>query len=124
MSDNLQTGTILSIDPKKHRIRIHKSTLHALGDPRHIQLLVSTNRRIVAVKCVDKVTSGDQSHKVNAEMLGPDNSCEIYSGSFIKELCSVVGGLEENGTYRLLGTILTSEKMAVFAMDTIAKVES
>lgn len=119
-----QTITIMSIDPKKHRIRIHKSTLHALGDPMHIQLLVSTSRRIVAVKCVDKVRSGDQSYRVNSEMLGPDSSCEIYSISFIKELCSVVGGLEENGTYRLLGKIIESQRMAIFAMDTIARVES
>ncbi len=124
MTESVQTGTILSIDPKKHRIRIHKSTLHALGDPRYIQLLVSTNRRIVAVKCVDKVMSGDQSYRVNSEMLGPDNSCEIYSSSFIKELCSVVGGLDESGTYRLLGKIIETQRMAIFAMDTIARVES
>ena len=53
MTDSIQTGTIMSIDPKKHRIRIYKSTLHALGDPMYIQLLVSTTRRIVAVKCVE-----------------------------------------------------------------------
>ena len=47
MTDSIQTGTIMSIDPKKHRIRIYKSTLHALGDPMYIQLLVSTTRRIV-----------------------------------------------------------------------------
>ena len=99
MTDSIQTGTIMSIDPKKHRIRIYKSTLHALGDPMYIQLLVSTTRRIVAVKCVDKVMSGDQSYRVNSEMLGPDNSCEIYSNSFIKELCGVVGGLEANVSY-------------------------
>jgi hypothetical protein len=114
----------MSIDPKKHRIRIYKSTLHALGDPMYIQLLVSTTRRIVAVKCVDKVMSGDQSYRVNSEMLGPDNSCEIYSCSFIKELCSVVGGLEANGTYRMLGKIIETQRMAVFAMDTIQRVEN
>lgn len=124
MTDSIQTGTIMSIDPKKHRIRIYKSTLHALGDPMYIQLLVSTTRRIVAVKCVDKVMSGDQSYRVNSEMLGPDNSCEIYSCSFIKELCSVVGGLEGNGTYRMLGKIIETQRMAVFAMDTIQRVEN
>lgn len=124
MTDSIQTGTIMSIDPKKHRIRIYKSTLHALGDPMYIQLLVSTTRRIVAVKCVDKVMSGDQSYRVNSEMLGPDNSCEIYSCSFIKELCSVVGGLESNGTYRMLGKIIETQRMAVFAMDTIQRVEN
>lgn len=124
MTDSIQTGTIMSIDPKKHRIRIYKSTLHALGDPMYIQLLVSTTRRIVAVKCVDKVMSGDQSYRVNSEMLGPDNSCEIYSCSFIKELCSVVGGLEANGTYRILGKIIETQRMAVFAMDTIQRVEN
>lgn len=124
MTDSVQTGTIMSIDPKKHRIRIYKSTLHALGDPMYIQLLVSTTRRIVAVKCVDKVMSGDQSYRVNSEMLGPDNSCEIYSSSFIKELCGVVGGLEANATYRMLGKIIETQRMAVFAMDTIQRVEN
>ena len=32
---------VLCIDLKKNRIRIHKLTLHMLGDPEYIQLLVN-----------------------------------------------------------------------------------
>ncbi len=35
---------ILCIDLKKNRIRIHRQTLHLLGDPDYIQLLVNPSK--------------------------------------------------------------------------------
>ena len=43
---------ILCIDLKKNRIRIHKLTLHMLGDPEYIQLLVNPDSHMIAVKKV------------------------------------------------------------------------
>ena len=39
MSDKEEGIVSISIDMKKHRIRIHKATLHLLGDPKYIQIL-------------------------------------------------------------------------------------
>ena len=44
----------LSIDLKKYRIRVHKSTLHLLGDPRYIQLLINPSDQIVAIRSVER----------------------------------------------------------------------
>lgn len=41
---------ILFIDLKKNRIRIHKQTLHLLGDPEYIQLLINPVTRLIAVR--------------------------------------------------------------------------
>ena len=41
---------VLCIDLKKNRIRIHKLTLHMLGDPEYIQLLVNPQDSMIAIK--------------------------------------------------------------------------
>ena len=49
---NRQTSLkpVLCIDLKKNRIRIHKLTLHMLGDPEYIQLLVNPKSSMIAVR--------------------------------------------------------------------------
>lgn len=54
MSGNTE---ILSFDTKKFRIRIHKSTIHALGNPKYIDLLVNPEKRLVAVRAHDGTAS-------------------------------------------------------------------
>ena len=47
MSDHNSPTVLLSVDIKKYRIRIHKATLHLLGDPPYIQLLINPSSSIV-----------------------------------------------------------------------------
>ena len=42
----------LIIDMKKFRIRIHRPTLRAIGNPKLIQLLVNPEKRAVAIRAV------------------------------------------------------------------------
>jgi hypothetical protein len=44
------TPSIL-IDIKINRIRIHKKTIHALGDPKYVLLLVNPKEATVGVLC-------------------------------------------------------------------------
>ena len=46
--------TIL-VDLKKCRIRIHKSTLHSIGEPDHILLLVNPKERTLAILSSDNL---------------------------------------------------------------------
>ena len=117
------TPTIIAIDLKKYRIRIHKTTIHLLGDPKYIQLLVNPASSQVAIRAVEKETRNDQNHKVNMSQMKSDNSYEIYSRSFITKLCDIVGGLEPNFTYRLSGEIIQSQRAALFSLKTISRVE-
>ena len=43
MEDNELHTTQISIDLKKYRIRVHKESLHLIGDPAYIQFLVSVD---------------------------------------------------------------------------------
>ena len=124
MSNQSSTSTSISIDLKKYRIRIHKQTIHLLGDPKYIQLLVNPLTMAVAIRPVEKELSGDQSHKVNMSLMNSDNSYEIYSRSFITRLCEVIGGLKDNCSYRLSGEVISSKAAAVFSLKTIKRIES
>ena len=54
MSDQSTPIVKLSIDMKKSRIRLYKSTLHVLGDPPYVQLLVEPSAGVVAIMAVNE----------------------------------------------------------------------
>lgn len=115
---------ILAFDLKKYRIRLHKSFLHQLGDPDYVQLLVNPEKKMVAVKAIDHITNTGLTFKVSKKRMESDHSVEIYSRSFVQTLCDVAGGLNEGYVYRLTGCLVESERMFVFSLDTITKVEN
>lgn len=114
----------ISIDLKKSRIRIHKSLLHAMGNPKYIQLLVHPNNKFVAIHAIDKSEPGDQSERITPLDMMAENSFELYSKAFINKLCELIEGLNPECTYRLYGKIVTSHNMAVFPLNTITPVET
>lgn len=120
MSGNTE---ILSFDTKKFRIRIHKSTIHALGNPKYIDLLVNPEKRLVAVRAHDGTASQHDAHRVKQQLMESDNSYEIYSQPFILKLFQIIGDLEVNRSYRMTGTLVSSEKMAVYSLATVTRIE-
>ena len=117
-----EVGVTLSIDMRKNRVRIHKNTLHRLGDPGYIQLLVNPLRRLVAVRALDHDLPGEQAHKVSRTTMLSDNSYEIYSRTFVDKLCDIVGDLK-TGCYRLEGAVDKEHTIALFKMDSLRPVE-
>jgi len=111
----------LSIDLKKYRIRIHKSTLRSLGDPQYIQLLVNPENMMVAIRSVTCDSSHAQTHKISHCPEGSDSSVELYSRSFISRLCTVVSDLRSGETYRMNGEVLPSQNLAAFSLKTIRR---
>ena len=63
MTDSPANADIV-IDVKKYRLRIYKSTLHELGDPMNIQLLIDPTKMHFAIVPVEKKQSGDQTPEV------------------------------------------------------------
>ena len=110
---------MLSVDVKKYRIRVHKATLHKLGDPPYIQLLINPSAAVVALKSIKRPTSGDQSHRVSKRTLESTNSIEIYSKYFIDKLKELVPDLNTGYCYHMSGVVVPSEKMAVFSIKTL-----
>ena len=110
---------IISVDLKKNRIRIHKSTLHLLGDPPYIQLLVNPDKQIVAVRSLDRYVSGDQVHRITRKALESDNSIEIYSQLLSLKLMDTSACFSRGGLFKLTGIFVPSEQLAVFPMKSL-----
>lgn len=106
--------TIL-VDLKKCRIRIHKNTLHSIGDPDHILLLVNPVERTLAVLSSDN--SDTRAHKINKVSSSNQKCIELYSQSLVKNLLNLCSYWQENHSYRLYGEIISNEGVAQFHMD-------
>lgn len=108
------------VDTRKDRIRFRKAALHQLGDPVRIQLLVHPEKKLVAIRSVEQERAGDQSYKISQNVFTSDFCFEIYSRSFIVELCRLVGKLE-TGCYRMSGRVLPRDRAAVFYLNSLAR---
>ena len=119
MTEHPQTKVNLTVDLKHNLIRLHKSTLHLLGDPPYIQLLINPSSRIVALKASSGNSPGDSVHRVSRKRLHSTRSVEIYSISFTQRLTSVISELKEGHRYRMCGEIILPEKLALFSFDSL-----
>ena len=114
MNSKSEVYPVIFIDLKKNRIRIYKRTLHLLGDPAYIQLLVNPASQTIVVRC----TNGQDnlSHRIYWERLIQHKCCELYSRDFLRTLRSTSQDWEENQTYRIYGTLVKPYKLAQFSM--------
>lgn len=105
----------LCIDLKKNRIRIHKCTLHLLGNPEYIQILVNPDRHMLALrksKCTDR-----SAHRVSICCSDSKYCYELYSFTFIQKLRRISESLKNNQSYRLYGKFNSNEGIARFSMN-------
>lgn len=123
MNEHSNLVAQISIDLKKFRIRVHKESLHLIGDPKYIQFLVNINNRLVAIRAVEKEQVDLQTHRVDQTRMESDFSFEIYSRPFIERLCKEFDCFKEGNTYRLTGTAIQSERIAVFPLDSLQKID-
>ena len=118
-----KTSATISIDLRRYGIRLHRSALRNLGDPKYIQLLVNPVDGIVAIRTAERSLSGDQVHRIIEKRWQSDSGYEIYSKSFVLKLSDIAGGLDDGYSYRLQGQTIPAEKIAVFPLRTLQKVE-
>ena len=121
MADTTIQADIL-IDVKKYRLRIYKSTLHELGDPMYIQLLVNPEKKHLVIVPVDKKKSGDQTLIIGTNLNRSGQSCEVYSMMFISKLCGITGKMDQGHSYRVKGEVIPSQRIALFYLDTIEEI--
>ena len=120
MEDNKSIISI-SVDLRKFRLRIHKATLHALGNPKYIQFLVNPKSLCVAIKGFDNRTK--DSNLIRLSQMTPDNSVEFYSKTLTTTLMSLIPTAEKEATYRFTGDIYNNLRIAQFYLNTIQQVE-
>ena len=103
---------VICIDRKKNRIRIHKQTLHMLGDPEYLQLLVNPKCGMFALRGSFR---GDHlAHRVKKYQISPDNCYEIYSKNLMNALVNVNSELREDQSYRIYGEMIANMGVARF----------
>lgn len=110
---NIDIATpVIFIDQKKCRIRIHKCTLHQLGDPKFIQILINPDIPTVIIRCAgysDKLV-----HRIVSNNFNSRQSYELYSRYFVKKLHNVCPEWDNNKSYKICGKIIPFENIAYF----------
>ena len=94
---------VLCIDLKKNRIRIHKLTLHMLGDPEYIQLLVNPQDSMIAIR--KSVRKDYLAHRVRYSKADSRYCYELYSTELLQALRHTGIYLEDNRSYRIYGAL-------------------
>ena len=115
MQDKETANLGILIDLKKKRIRIHRSTLHALGDPDRVYLLVNPEQRILAVQSA--MASDKRAHKVYTTSESNRQTYELYSTPLVANLLALNPDWSELYKYRLRGEAIPNESAVVFKMD-------
>ena len=106
---------VLCIDLKKNRIRIHKLTLHMLGDPEYIQLLVNPQDSMIAIR--KSVRKDYLAHRVRYRKADSHYCYELYSTELLQALRHTGIHLEGNRSYRIYGALNPRECLASFSMN-------
>ncbi len=100
------------IDMRKHRIRIHKNTLHAIGNPDFVMLIINPKEYTLGIKC--GLLDDKRALRIRKSTISKD--CELYSKSLMTAFHLLCPEWKEQEKYRLEGEIITAENMAVFSM--------
>ena len=95
--DSTDNRAIMTIDLKRSRFRIHKSTLNKMGKPQYIQFLVNPEEMFIAVLGSDRPLAGGTAN--------------------------MIGTLDFQYSYRMSGEVDVANRVAYFSMKTLKKNE-
>ena len=112
MTENNLTRPAISVDLKKHRIRIHKNTLRSIGNPDYVLLLVNPEDRTLAILRSNRFDP--RSHHI---IMNNRTAIELYSRSLTKSLRDICNTWQDNQSYRMYGKTILVEGVAQFHMD-------
>ena len=102
------------IDMRHNRIRIHKNTLHILGNPNYIQLLVNPEQQTFVIRCS---SSQDYlSHRIKWQLISGKQCCEIYSKQLMEVMSNSFFSLKNQQAYRITGRFFAKEQLAHFSI--------
>ena len=107
------TATI-AFSMSKNRIRIHRNTLSALGDPSHVVLIVNPEEKTLGIKC--STPDNVLAHHIDPHPVNGKLNCELYSKSLFIALKALCPFMETGNAWSFKGTVIPAERMAVFAL--------
>jgi hypothetical protein len=109
------------VDMRKKRIRIHKHTLHALGDPDFVVLIINPEAHTLGVKC--SMLDDKLAHRVHKSSMKKKDCYELYSKRLMAALHELCPDWDDRESYRMEGKIIADEGMAVFSMKDFSVLE-
>ena len=100
------------IDLRKNLIRIHKQTLHLLGDPDFVQILVNPENHTIAIR--SSSPTDYRSQRIRWKTIAGKQSCELYSKYLVESLQDAFRYLDHRQAYRITGRIFKQYNLAHF----------
>lgn len=103
----------LTLDRKSNRIRITNEMLAYIGMPKYLQLLISTEDKIMLVRAMEKGTAKEQAYKVKYQ---PSNESyiELYSKALIDKFGDAFTQYEKGKIYRIFGGVIPQKESLYF----------
>ena len=114
----------IALDLKKNRIRIHKSTLRMLGEPKRVQLLLNPEKKAIIISCPARAMPESQDEKVMFDKPGSDGSFQLYSLELIRRIRALCPELENYRLYHVTGKYIPGMNAAYFRMEDSRPAES
>ena len=112
----------MTIDPKRYRFRIHKTTLHRLSNPKYVQFLINPENLYMTILGFDKPIAGGKSKKIIVE-LSTKSNMEFTNSNLLGEILEIFSMLDFRYSYHLSGEIDQVNRVAYFNLNTIKKVD-
>lgn len=103
---------VLVVDFKYNIIRIHRSTLLALGNPSFFDVLVSPSQGKIGIRAQKNRTTTAQ--KVNKTSLELQRSIQLYSTNLVRQLLEINPKWDDEQIYKMEGVLINSEDMVMF----------
>ena len=112
MTNRIVSQPAILIDLKKYRIRIYKHTIHSLGDPEYILLLVYPQSRSISIERSSRLDK--RAHHLVRSPSDNHRSPEFFSRQLIRTLFNLCGQWQKDCSYRIYGKTTPSDRVARF----------
>ena len=119
MSSSDNHSISMAVDLRKFRFRIHRNTLHALGNPTYVQLMFDPEMKAIMLMAPSKGTAFGQEEKVIFDHSGTDGSFELYSKTLIQKIQRIFPNLQDSTTYLLYGKLIPSRHAVYFPLNSL-----
>lgn len=111
----------ICLDLKQYRIRIYKSTLKELNNPKTINIIVNPISKIIGLhNCPD---DDPFAIKIYPSQLMPDNCCEIHSNSLLSKLYILCPNLQLGKSYRVYGYKVMNTAFIYFNLESAEQID-
>lgn len=100
----------IAIDKSKCRIRIHRTTIKALGNPQYVLLLINPEKKTIGLlvsNIFDK-----KAHRIKYDGL----SYEIYSSIFISKIGALMNNFDLGHRFIIDGKIIPNQNLVIFEL--------